>query len=89
MRLSDVKPGDIVTRVMCGMPMQLKVSEVTDDRIKCGPWEFCKASGAEIDEELGWGGARTGSYLYHDGIGKTVRVEKEPEPDDLRIQADV
>jgi hypothetical protein len=77
MKLSDVKPGDIVTRNMCGLPMELKVSEVTSDRIKCGPWEFDKSTGAEIDEDLGWGARATGSYLVHDGIGTSVRIVQE------------
>lgn len=77
MKLEDVKVGDIVTRVMAGLPMQLKVSEVTDDLIKCGPWEFDKRTGAEVDEDLDWGIHGTGSYLLHDGIGKTVRIVQE------------
>jgi hypothetical protein len=76
MCLEDMKVGDTVTRMMCGFPMQLKVSTVTDDRIICGPWTFSKANGAEIDEELGWDERKTGSYLYHDGIGNAVHVIK-------------
>jgi hypothetical protein len=54
--------------------MELRVSDVTAERIVCGPWEFDKVSGAEIDEDLGWDVNGTGSYLYHDGIGKTTHV---------------
>ena len=79
MQLQDVKPGDIVTRIMCGTPMQLKVSEVTDDLIKCGPWEFSRKNGAEMDEDCGWDETRTGSYLLHDEIGKSVRIEQEDD----------
>lgn len=49
--------------------MELKVSKVTDDLIFCGPWKFDRMTGAEIDEELGWGSKdsegviRTGSFI--------------------------
>jgi hypothetical protein len=66
----DVKVGDKVTRMLVGtLPMELVVTEVTDDRIKCGDWEFDRTYGYEIDEELGWGvrGAQgfieTGSFI--------------------------
>ena len=52
----DVKVGETVTRMLAGtITMELKVSEVTDERIICGPWEFCASTGAEIDDDLGWG----------------------------------
>jgi len=61
---ANIKKGDKVRRMLAGsIPMALKVSEVTEDKIKCGPWEFCRATGAEIDEELGWDATRTGSFL--------------------------
>ena len=44
--------------------MRLKVTQLTADRIICGGWEFDRQSGAEIDEDLGWGsGGVTGSFL--------------------------
>ena len=62
--LSDIKVDDVVTRNLVGVLMKLTVTEVTDDRIKCGSWEFNKKTGYEIDEELGWDGVtRTGSYI--------------------------
>lgn len=64
MTLQDVKVGDTVTRNLCGMEMELKVTEITENRIICGSWEFDKKSGAEIDEELGWGPTMTGSFIY-------------------------
>lgn len=71
MDLKNVKVGDRVTRMMGGeIPMDLKVSEVTDKLIICGPWSFDRETGAEIDEDLGWNVDRTGSYLQHDGIVK-------------------
>jgi hypothetical protein len=68
----DVKVGDIVVRNLAGIPMELIVSAVTDKLIICGGdekdhigWWFDRATGAEIDEELGWGPefGRTGSFL--------------------------
>ena len=79
MNLRDIKVGDIVTRILAGMPMQLHVSAVADDIIACGPWEFSRKSGAEIDELCGWDEHRSGSYLYHDEIGKSVQIEQEGE----------
>jgi hypothetical protein len=60
-----VKEGDEVTRVLGGVPMKLKVTKVAEKTVECGPWTFDKATGAEIDEELGWGPPPkgTGSYL--------------------------
>jgi len=55
-----------VTRMLAGtIPMELTVTELTDDIITCGAWTFCRHTGAEIDEDLGWGPPplRTGSYL--------------------------
>jgi len=45
--------------------MKLRVTRVTDKRIICGSWKFCKRTGAEIDEDLDWGPPplATGSYL--------------------------
>lgn len=49
--LEEVAVGDTVIRMLAGvMPMQLGVTEVTDDKIICGPWEFDRSSGQEIDE---------------------------------------
>jgi len=63
--LQLVQRGDIVTRWLAGsIPMDLRVAEVTDDLIMCG-WEFDRKTGAEIDEDLGWGPPpkMTGSYI--------------------------
>ena len=49
-----LKVGDVVTRMLCGtIPMKLKVSEITEDRIICGAWEFDKTTGVEIDDMIG------------------------------------
>lgn len=69
MRFAHLKVGDTVSRRFGqgGFPMQLKVTGLTEDRVICGEWEFCRVTGGEIDEFLGWGpspqGFRTGSYL--------------------------
>lgn len=60
------KVGDKVVRVIGGMvEMPLTVTEVTENKIVCGAWEFDRATGAEIDEDLGWGPSYgvTGSVL--------------------------
>ncbi|AEU37589.1 hypothetical protein [Granulicella mallensis] len=57
---------DVVVRMLAGtVPMKLRVSKVTNQVITCGDWEFDRATGAEIDELLGWGPPplTTGSYL--------------------------
>jgi hypothetical protein len=61
----DVRVGDIVTRDLAGCIMDFKVSEVQDGVIHCGSWTFDQESGAEIDEDLGWGPktGRTGSFI--------------------------
>ena len=62
----DTKVGNKVTRMLAGtIPMILVVTEVTDDKIVCGWWEFDKVTGAEIDEDLDWGPPPklTGSFL--------------------------
>ena len=62
-----IKPGDQVTRLICGtMPMELKVTKV-DKLIHCGDWTFDRVTGGEVDEDLGWGPGGTGSYLKHEG----------------------
>lgn len=61
-----VQPGDVVTRWLAGqLPMPLKVTRVTADRIVCGYWQFDRDTGAEIDEDFDWGPPpkHTGSFL--------------------------
>jgi len=62
-QLVDVKPGDYVVRDLYGLQMRLQVTEVTSARIKCGDYEFCRLSGAEIDLELGMGPGWTCSFI--------------------------
>jgi len=65
-KLAEIAVGDFVLRWFVGIPkpMRLRVTQLTADRIICGGWEFDRQSGAEIDEDLGWGsGGVTGSFL--------------------------
>jgi len=63
-----IKPGDQVTRLICGtMPMELKVTKVDDKLIHCGPWTFDRVTGGEVDEDLGWTAHQTGSVLKREG----------------------
>jgi len=58
--------GEKVVRVIAGeVEMPLKVTAITEDRVICGPWTFDKATGAEIDDDIGWGPPPkvTGSFL--------------------------
>jgi hypothetical protein len=61
-----LKVGDVVVRMLAGtLPMKLQVSAITEQLIICSAWQFDKATGAEIDEELGWGPPplMTGSFI--------------------------
>lgn len=50
---NSIKEGDTVTRMLAGLiPMELKVTEITEDRIICGPWEFDRDLGVEIDKDI-------------------------------------
>ena len=58
--------GDTVTRMLAGtIPIKLKVTQITPEKIVCDLWEFDPATGAEIDDDLGWGPPPliTGSYI--------------------------
>lgn len=73
-----VAVGDWVVRNLAGILMPLKVTAVTDKLVICGDdkvpggdetdhvgWWFDIETGAEVDEELGWGPPplMTGSFL--------------------------
>jgi hypothetical protein len=65
---TDAKPGDPVVRWLGGeIAMNLKITEVTDKRVVCGAWEFDRETGAEIDDDLGWGTGMSGSYITRAG----------------------
>jgi len=63
---AHIKKGDAVTRMLAGtIPMTLRVTQVDDKLIHCGPWTFDRFTGAEVDHDLQWGPQYgiTGSYL--------------------------
>jgi hypothetical protein len=66
-----VAVGDVVTRRVQGdvVLVKLNVDAVSDDLIHCGSWKFDRLTGAEVDEDLGWGPNGTGSYLRWEGRG--------------------
>jgi hypothetical protein len=56
--------GDTVIRKFHGgYSMKLKIINIDENFIYCGPWKFDKKTGAEIDEELGWNNKGTGSFI--------------------------
>lgn len=69
----NLKVGDKVTRMLAGtIPMQMFVSGLENRRIQCKPvefpefpdyYEFDPITGAEIDDDLGWGRLQTGSFI--------------------------
>lgn len=61
--MEDIKIGDEVIRYLGNIPIPMKVTKVTENKIHCGAWKFDKKTGAEIDKDLGWGPQGTGSYL--------------------------
>ena len=66
MTFEELKIGDVVVRMLAGsIPMELKITDINDEQIFCGPWAFDMKTGAEIDELLNWGPPpqHTGSYL--------------------------
>jgi hypothetical protein len=62
--LQSVKIGDKVIRMLAGtLPMELIVTDITKDKIRCGDWEFSRRNGAELDADLGWEEKYSGSFL--------------------------
>ena len=63
--LRELQPGDLVQRVLCsdGCTLRLRVEAVTATRISCGEWEFDRATGAEVDDVLGWGPDGSGAWI--------------------------
>lgn len=57
--------------------MTLVVTKLTKDRIVCGPWEFGRETGAEIDKYLKWGPLRSGSYLESVAEENDVEIVQE------------
>jgi hypothetical protein len=74
--MRHIKVGDPVVRQIGRSEVgqqphqvELVVSEVDDELIYCGPrgegWSFDRATGAEVDHDLGWGPQHgiTGTFL--------------------------
>lgn len=61
--LNDVQVGDSVIRDLGGVAMPLQVTTITPTEIHCGHWIFSRRTGGEIDPDLGWNEAQTGSYI--------------------------
>jgi len=63
--LQSLREGDLVARRLADGRsfMTLKVTTVTPNHIICGDWMFLKRTGGEIDDELGWDGYVTGSFI--------------------------
>ncbi len=79
--MEEIKVGGTITRWLGGsIPLELMVTAITDDRI-CGEWEFDKATGAEIDEFMGWGPppkfAMTGSFIKMPGVNYGAISDEE------------
>ncbi len=65
-RLEDLRPGDRVLRSIADGPATaMTITAIEQGVVSCGPWRFDAATGAEIDDELGWGPppGTTGSYI--------------------------
>lgn len=77
--LRGLKPGDRAVRMLAGvvacdvevvrvehLRLTVRPAEAAErERFPGAEWDFCRGTGAEIDEELGWGPETgiTGSYL--------------------------
>lgn len=57
--MQHIKIDDYVERDLFGHMMKLKVTNVTDTKIYCGPWKFDRITGAEIDKDI----THTVSYI--------------------------
>ena len=83
MGFENLRVGDVVVRMLADtLPMKLEVSDITDQLIVCSAWQFDRATGAEIDEELGWGPLplMTGSYIDPSQTEHGVqRTQTDPE----------
>jgi hypothetical protein len=51
--MKEIEVGDVVTRMLAGdTPINIYVTEITDDLIICGPWKFDKYTLCEIDDNI-------------------------------------
>lgn len=63
---TDVKVGDTVIRMLAGtIPQTMRITALTETKVTCALWDFDRATGAEIDEDLDFGPPpkMTGSFL--------------------------
>lgn len=69
--MSRFEEGQKVMRYLSSarIPMPLIVTKVHEGLVWCGPWTFDDETGAEEDEELGWGRSQgiTGSWIEEIG----------------------
>ena len=64
--LHGLRVGDPVTRWLgATIPLELTVTAITSDLIRCGAWDFDRMTGGEVDLDLGWDGRSgvTGSHI--------------------------
>ena len=68
MSFAYLKPGDKIVRLIAGsVPMTMVVDRIESNLIHMhGGWTFDVNTGAEVDEDLGWGNEHTGSFLVGD-----------------------
>lgn len=73
-----MKVGDFITRNLAGIKMRLRIVGLTDEIIDCG-WTFDRNTGAEIDEELGWGPPpkMTGSYVDLNSVTEQIEIRAQ------------
>mgnify|MGYP001549148454 CR=1 FL=1 len=85
-RFENLNVGDMVTRMLGGtIPMKLPVSAMHHQIIICSAWQFDRATGAAIDEVLGWGPPPhlPGSYI---DSSKTECSTSRVRADDAEIR---
>ncbi len=75
-KLDEINVGDIIIRELmgCNSLMSLKVSRVTNDRIYCGQWEFCRTSGMEIDDSMSLPPSIIKAVELEDGLHTPIPV---------------
>lgn len=66
--LKNLRVGDPVTRWFALSPLDLTVTAIGPGPLLwAGPWSFDPTTGAEVDEDLGWGNEVTGSFIRRPG----------------------
>ena len=76
-KLRSLRPGDKVVRMLAGtIAVKMRVSEVDETFIHCGPWKFNRDFGFEVDEEIGEEGS---GVVRPDGSVTPVMSFLDPE----------